>query len=156
MWERIGLEVQRQLYVVGVDMKFQVVPIEQFDTLIREGRFEAAVIDMISGPTIGRVHNFWRSAKDFKGFNFFGYENPEAERLFNALRASTNEATVRSVTSRLQRVMIDDPPALFLAWNQGTRAIRREFEVLAEGQADPIDTIWRWTSANGGRVQMTQ
>jgi peptide/nickel transport system substrate-binding protein len=149
IWERVALEVQRQLYNVGVDMQFKVVPIEEFDALIRSRNFEAAVIDMISGPTIGRVHNFWRSAKHFQGLNLFGYENPEAERLFSVLRESTNEVAVRSATSRLQRVMMDDPPALFLAWSQGSRAIRREFKVGGEPGVDPLDTIGRWTTVNG-------
>ena len=30
--ERIGLEVQKQLYDIGVDMQFEVVPIQEFDT----------------------------------------------------------------------------------------------------------------------------
>ena len=60
----------------------------------------------------------------------FGYENPEAERLFDVLRTSTNEAAVRSAVSRLQRVLLDDPPALFLAWNERTRAVSRDFQIV--------------------------
>ena len=36
---------------------------------------------------------------DFNGLNVFGYENAEAERLFQLLRTSTNEAAVRSATA---------------------------------------------------------
>ena len=152
IWQRAALEVQRQLYNVGVDMQFKVVAIEEFDTALRERNFEAALIDMISGPTIGRAHIFWRSAKTFKGLNLFGYENPETERLFNALGASTNDAAVRSIVSKLQQVLLDDPPALFLAWDQASRAIRRDFEIVDEASADPLDTVWRWTPAGRQRA----
>ena len=68
----------------------------------------------------------------------FGYENAEAERLFDVLRTSTNEAAVRSATRQLQRVLLDDPPALFLAWNERARAVRRRFQVVQEPDRDPL------------------
>jgi peptide/nickel transport system substrate-binding protein len=153
--ERIGLEVQKQLYDIGVDMQFEVVPIELFNNRIEEGQFDAVLVDMISGPTFGRPFLFWRSARQFKGLNTFGYENAEAERLFQILRTSTNEAAVRSAVSRLQRVLLDDPPALFLAWNQRTRAVSRRFRVDDSGR-DPLFTIWQWTENTDRQPLSTQ
>jgi ABC-type transport system substrate-binding protein len=146
--ERVGLHVQKQLYNVGVDMQFEVVPIEEFNTRVRDGRFEAILIDMVSGPSFGRSYLFWASASKLKGLNVFGYENAEAERLYGVLRTSVNEAAVRSATRNLQRVLLDDPPALFLAWNERSRAVRRNFKVIQEPDRDPVSTIWRWTAAD--------
>jgi len=144
--ERVALEVQKQLYDVGVDMRFEVVPIKQFDSRVREGQFEAILIAMISGPSVGRSYFFWRSARHANGLNVFGYENPQAERLFDVLRTSTNNVAIQSAFGRLQQTLLDDPPALFLAWDERSRAIRREFEVQQDigGPVDPIYTIWRW------------
>ena len=142
MLERVGLEVQKQLYDVGVDMAFEVVPIQEYDVRIREGRFDAVLVDMISGPALARPHVFWGSARR-EGLHAFGYENAEAARLFELLRTSTNEGAIRSAVSRLQRVLLDDPPALFLAWNQRARAVRRNFRVAESGR-DPLFTIWQW------------
>jgi len=103
------------------------------------------LIDLISGPTLSRPYIFWRSGSRFQGLNVFGYENLEAERLFGLLRTATNEAAVRSAVSRLQRVLLDDPPALFLAWNERTRAVRRDFQLVYEEDRDPLYTIWQWT-----------
>jgi peptide/nickel transport system substrate-binding protein len=153
--ERIGLEVQKQLYDVGVDMQFEVVPIEEYNQRIRSGQFDAVLMDAISGPTFGRPFIFWRSAREFKGLNMFGYENPEAERLFQILRTSTNEAAVRSAVSRLQRTLLEDPPALFLIWNQRTRAVSRRFRVENSGR-DPLFTIWQWTENTDRRPVSTQ
>jgi peptide/nickel transport system substrate-binding protein len=145
--ERVGLHVQKQLYSIGVDMQFEVVPIEEFDTRVRDGRFEAMLIDMLSGPSLGRAYNFWGSARNVKGFNVFGYENPEVERLFGVLRTSINEAAVRSATRNLQRVLLEDPPAIFLAWNERSRSVRRDFRVVSERDRDPLYSIWRWAAA---------
>jgi peptide/nickel transport system substrate-binding protein len=154
--ERVALEVQKQLYSVGVDMEFEVVPIGDFTARVREGRFDAMLIDTISGPTIGRSYMFWRSARRFPGgLNTFGYENPEAERLFDTLKTSTNDIATESAFTRLQEVLLEDPPALFLAWNERSRAVRRNFEIVQDPQrdsADPIYTIWRWTGAADPRL----
>jgi len=144
VWERIGLEVQQDLFNVGVDMQFKVVPFVEFDRLVRAGNFDATLIDMISGPTPGRAYIFWRSARDFQGpYNSFGYENPEAERLFDAMRTSTNDAAWHSATGRLQRVLLEDPPALFLAWNEGARAINREFVIPDDAGTRPVREFFR-------------
>jgi peptide/nickel transport system substrate-binding protein len=148
--ERLGLELQRQLYDVGVDMQFEAVPIGEYLSRIGQGKFDAVLVDMISGPTIGRPYIFWRSAKTSKGgYNVFGYEDPEAERLFETLRTSMSEAAVRSATSRLQRVLLDDPPAVFLAWSERARVVRREFHVVQDPGRDPISSLWRWTANTG-------
>jgi ABC-type transport system substrate-binding protein len=148
--ERVALEVQKQLYDVGVDMQFEVVPSRQFNSRIREGRFDAMLIDSISGPTVGRSYMFWRSAKRLPGgLNVFGYENPEAERLFDLIRTSTNEIAIHSAFSRLQETLLDDPPALFLAWNERSRAVRRDFQIVQDPRRDPSDPVysmWRWTT----------
>lgn len=154
--ERVGLEVQKQLYDVGVDMQFEVLPIQEWDARIRESRFDAALIDMISGPTFARPYIFWRSARKSKGVNFFGYENRETERLFQILRTSMNEAAVRSATHRLQRALSEDPPALFLAWNQRARAVRRHFRVFEESGRDPLFTIRQWTENTDREPTSTQ
>jgi peptide/nickel transport system substrate-binding protein len=142
--ERIGLEVQKQLYDIGVDIQFEVVPLQEWDLRIREGRFEAVMVDMISGPTLARPHVFWGSPRR-DGLHAFGYQNSEATRQFELLRTSINEASIRSAVGRLQRVMLEDPPALFLAWNQRARAVSNRFRVAGEPGRDPLLTIWQWT-----------
>jgi peptide/nickel transport system substrate-binding protein len=147
--ERIGLELQKQLYDIGVDVRFEAVPASLFDTRVRDGQFEAVLIDMISGPSFGRPYLFWRSKKAFDnkyGFNQFGYENAEAERQFEVLRdSSQDEPATRIATNRLQRVFMDDPPALFLAWSERARVVGRTFTPIIEPDRDPVLTMWRWT-----------
>jgi len=156
--ERVALEVQKQLYDVGVDMQFEVVPIKDFNRRVRQGQFEATLIAMISGPSVGRSYLFWRSAGRANGLNVFGYENEQAERLFEVLRSSTNDVAIQSAFSRLQQVLLDDPPALFLAWDERSRAIRRQFEVEQDmgGPVDPVYTIWRWKPAVGPQLAVAR
>jgi peptide/nickel transport system substrate-binding protein len=146
VWERIALHVQRDLFKIGVDMQFKVVPFVEFNKLIVAGEFDAVLIDLISGPTPGRPFLFWRSARAFQGrYNIFGYENRDAESMFDVIRTSTNEAAIRSATGRLQQTMSDDPPALFLSWTERARAIRRNIVVPPTDRPDIMWTLASWT-----------
>ena len=143
--ERLGLELQKQLYDVGIDMQFEVVNLTEYNARIGAGQFEAVLVDIISGPSFARPYIFWRSAANFRGLNVFGYENPEAERLFERLRASAlNEAATRSAASRLQRVLLEDPPALFLAWSERARVVGPKFRPEIDPDRDPVLSMWRW------------
>ncbi|HVG69447.1 MAG TPA: ABC transporter substrate-binding protein [Vicinamibacterales bacterium] len=151
-WQRIALEVQKDLFNVGVDMQFRVVPLKEFNELVFTGRFEAAFINMISGPTPSRSYMWWRSARKLKGlYNVFGYDNDQAEEQFEVLLRSANEAAIRSATSKLQRAFYDDPPAVFIAFDTRTRAISRRFHFPTD-ERDPMWALWRWTlaSSRGG------
>jgi hypothetical protein len=55
--------------------------------------------------------------------------------------------------------MLDDPPALFLAWNERARAIRRNFRIVqdpARDPADPVYTIWKWTANEEPRLSLNK
>jgi peptide/nickel transport system substrate-binding protein len=148
VWESVALEIQKDLFNIGVDMQFKSVPFKEFNKLVSTtGGFDAVLGDMISGPTAARTYMWWRSAKRSPVLlNVFGYENAEAERLFETLLRSTNEAATRSAVSKLQRVMYEDPPAIFVAWSTRTRAINKRF-TFPGTERDPLVTISQWTLA---------
>jgi peptide/nickel transport system substrate-binding protein len=147
--ERVGLELQKQLYDIGVDMQFEVVNLAEYNIRIGSGKFDAVLVDIISGPSYARPYLFWRSGQHYKGYNVFGYENAEAERLFSLLKASAlNETATRSATHRLQRVLLEDPPALFLAWSERARVVGPKFRPESEPERDPVLSMWRWKPAN--------
>lgn len=155
VWQRIALQLQKDFFNIGVDMQFKVVPMTEFNDLVFSGRFDAAFVDMSSGPTPSRTYVWWGSSRNFKGNNVFGYENPEAERQFQTLLRSTNDAAIRSATSRLQRIFHDDPPAVFVAWDARARAINRRF-VIPDDARDPIWTLWKWTIASPRKAEREQ
>ena len=141
--ERIALEVQRQLLAIGVDMQFENVG-DDYAPRVTASRFDSVFIDLIMGPSLGRIASPWRSARQFRGLNVFGYENAEAEALFETLHSTTDEAVIRSATRRVQRVLYDDPPALHIAWSERLRAISRRFDIPSEDR-EVLTQIWQWT-----------
>lgn len=143
--ERLALHTQKQLYDIGVDMQLEAVGADEYNGRILKGDFDAVIIDMISGPVFTRPYSFWRWGGEPTVFNVFGYRSAAADRWFDALRYASNETEYRAAASQLQRTLIEDPPALFLAWNERTRVVSRRFNVPAEPGRDPMPTLWQWT-----------
>jgi peptide/nickel transport system substrate-binding protein len=145
LWERLALYVQRQLYDIGVDMQLQSVPAEEYDRRILASDFDAVMIDMLSGPTLARPYAFWRWGGEQTALNVFGYRSAAADRWFDAVRFAPTDAEYRVAVAQLQRTLTEDPPALFLAWSERTRAVSRRFSVPVPTTEDPIPALPRWT-----------
>lgn len=144
-WERIALDVQKQLYEAGIDMQLQVLPADEFNRRIQTQEFDAAMIELLSGTPYSRPYAFWRGADgDHPTSNVFGYKNRTVDRWFDAIRAAASDAEYRAAAGQLQRALFEDPPALFLAWSQRTRAVSRRFSVPLEPGQDPVANFWRW------------
>jgi peptide/nickel transport system substrate-binding protein len=142
--ERLALAVQKQLYDIGVDMQIQAVSAEEYLKRIPKGDFDAVIIDMISGPVLTRPYSFWRWGGEPTGYNVFGYRNTASDRWFDALNDASSDAQYRAAVAQLQRALLDDPPGLFLAWNERTRVINRRFTVPTEPGRDPMPQLWQW------------
>ena len=144
IFERLALMLQRQLFSVGVDLQFEVLPLSRYDERLRAGTFDAALIDLLSGPSLSRVYLFWRSQGDFDGLNVFGYESPEVDKWLDRLRYAVDDSATRAATGQLQRALMNDPPAIFLVWSERTRAVSRRIGTPATPGRDPFQTLWQW------------
>jgi len=150
LFERLALVLQRQLYDVGVDLELEAVELAEMDGRLRAGHFDAALLDMVSAPTLSRVYQFWRSPGDLlDGLNLFGYHNADADRWLDGLRFATGDMATRLATGQLQRTLLEDPPAIFLAWSERARAIGERIDVQAAPGADPFQAIAEWEIAEG-------
>jgi len=142
--ERLALNIQKQLYDIGVDMQLEAVTTEEYLGRVGRGDFDAVIIDLSSGPSFSRPYVFWRWGGQKTAYNVFGYHNQSADRWFDAVRHARNDAEYRAAAGQLQRALLEDPPALFVAWQERTRAVSRRFDVPEEPGRDPALTLWQW------------
>src|SRR5262249_21283277 len=119
--ERVALELKRQFAALGVEMNVE----EAFrDELVRrsgEGRYEAAVLTFIEGPTIIRDYIMWRSGLDS---NWGHWGNAAVDAALDRTRAAANDDEYRRAIVDLQQTFVDDPPAVFLSSSGSARAVR--------------------------------
>ncbi|HZT77226.1 MAG TPA: ABC transporter substrate-binding protein [Vicinamibacterales bacterium] len=150
LYERVALELKKQLAAVGVDVEWTALPPDDLITVERQGSYDAVLTELISGPTPLRLYNVWNS----KGsMHIPGRGNTNVDVALDRLPDSTNEDDYRKAVRAVQQAFVDDPPAAFLNWTQRARAVSRRFIVpQPEPGRDILATLRLWTPSNDQRV----
>ena len=65
----------------------------------------------------------------------------------DAIRQAPDDDAYRAGVADLQRAILDDPPAIFLAWSERARAVSTAFEVPTQQDRDPLTTLRLWRPA---------
>jgi peptide/nickel transport system substrate-binding protein len=145
--ERVALEVKRQLGMVGIDMAVEQISGDQIVQRTTKKEYDAALIELISGPTLFRPYLIWHSNTPL---NWAGWGNPTVDSALDGVREAPTEDTYRRAVTGLQQAFMDDPPAIFLAWQVRARAISNRFVVPPpEAGRDVIGTLRVWKPAAG-------
>jgi peptide/nickel transport system substrate-binding protein len=142
LWERMALLVQRDLSRIGVDMNIEQVPFAVFNKRIAEGNFDAVMLEMIAGNSISRPYFFWYSQSRL---NTWGYNNAASDEALDLIRRASDDATYKSAFRNFQLAHLEDPPAIFLALSNVTRAVNKhQFRVVAPSGTDILPSIADW------------
>ncbi|HTM47456.1 MAG TPA: ABC transporter substrate-binding protein [Bryobacteraceae bacterium] len=143
-FEPLALMVQRNLSQIGVDMQLETLPLEELNRRVIAGEFDAVLLYAVAGNSAGRPYALWYS--DSKQ-NYPGYQDEEVDQAFDRLRKATDDDATREAFHDLQARFLDDPPAIFLAFTETTRAVNRRFEPGVPPDTDPFKTISEWRLA---------
>jgi len=151
-FERISLVLQKQLYDVGVDMQVEAVPLKELAGRITDGRFDALVFEALSGRSLTWLYRLWRS-KPARAFGEMNSGYTAADDALDRLRETYTESETKRAVGELQRVFYEDPPAIFVAWPQTSRAVSARLHVPHEAGTDVVGRIWRfqWTPGETAR-----
>jgi ABC-type transport system substrate-binding protein len=141
--ERLALVLQQQLQEAGVHVILENAPVDEGSERIVAGDFDAALVDVANGPLV-RSYLFWHSG----GPNNWGhFRSQVVDDALGAIQHAPDASTYRSAVARFQRAIVQDPPAIFLAWSERTRAVSRRFAVQAEPGQDILRTLRVWRPA---------
>jgi hypothetical protein len=144
-YERIGLVLKRQLEMVGVTMEIEEASPDRILEALRTGSFEAVFLDMVSGPSVFRTYQWWHSRGSF---NPGAFGNRTTDAVLDRIRAADSDEEYREGVEDFQNAVVDDPPAIFLAWSERARAVHRRFDVPVEPGRDILTTLRLWRPSN--------
>ncbi len=144
--ERVSQVVKRQLEAVGVDMVLDEISHDDFIKKAAKGDFDAIVTSVISGPSIVRPYLWWESkGKSNRG----AYSNASVDAALDSIRHATSDDQYRTGVANFQKSILDDPPAIFLAWDEHARAVSNRFDVATQPGTDIMRTLHLWRPAAG-------
>ena len=141
-FERLAVLVQKELADVGIEMKLVALKQPEMEKRLSTGDFDAFLFEMF-GRSLSWVYEFWHS-HDQAHFNN-GYR--AADAVLDRIRGARSEEQVRAGMADLSRVLHDDPPAAFIAWQVTSRAVSTRFDVGAEDNRDILSNVWQWRLA---------
>jgi peptide/nickel transport system substrate-binding protein len=141
LWEKIALLIQRDFATIGVTMRLETVSVQEFNARILSRNFEAVLSEFIVGNSPSRPFTFWHSESKQ---NVWGYSNPQVDAALLGIRRASSEAEYRDAFRSFQLHMLNDPPAVFLALGETTRAVSKRFQVVAPAGSDILPTIGDW------------
>ncbi|MGH7266749.1 MAG: ABC transporter substrate-binding protein [Candidatus Rokuibacteriota bacterium] len=125
--DKMAVVVHQYLRQVGMDVKLQHTNLSQMYEKVLAGKHEAMVGWWIT-PSDADQTVFWRTGGDF---NTSGYANPEVDRLLAEGRATVDVGKRAAAYHRLQKILADDVPYVFLCYPLEIRAVAARVQGLA-------------------------
>ncbi|HEX7797116.1 MAG TPA: ABC transporter substrate-binding protein [Vicinamibacterales bacterium] len=140
-YEKMAIFVQQQLQAIGVDMRLEYTTVADGLARARAGNFDAWLADMNLAPNFFRQSLFWHSRSVY---NWGHYESAKADAALDAMDQARSDAEYKEGAEAFQQAIIDDPPAIFLAWSDRLRAVSTRFDVHEEPGRDILNTLRLW------------
>jgi peptide/nickel transport system substrate-binding protein len=142
--ERLAVTIQRQLQAAGVEITLEPVPSEQIGIRLSAGNFDAVLTDFSQGYNLVWPYLYWHSNGPF---NFGRYRNQAVDDALDGIRHAANDQAYKAGVAAFWRAIVDDPPAVFLAWPVRTHAVSTRFIVPMDPDTDVLNTLHLWKPA---------
>ncbi len=149
-YERVALGIKQQLAQAGVEMIIQEAAQQDILNATQGGHFEAVLIDPIGGPTLFRSYRQFYSKTSF---NPKPRSSARVDAALDMIRHALTDEQYSAGVSAFQHAVVDDPPAVFLAWGERARAVTRKFDVVTEEKGrDILINLRLWRPAGMQQV----
>jgi hypothetical protein len=153
VYERVALAVKQQLSAASVDMRVVEATQDEIVEAVRTNTYDAVLIDPVAGPTVFRTYRLFSSKVQFS-------PKPKTsaaiDMALDQIRSATSNSAYSDGVTKFQQAIVDDPPVLFLAWEQRARAVSRRFNVaVPEDGGDILNTLRLWRPGSAQQVAKT-
>jgi peptide/nickel transport system substrate-binding protein len=150
VYERLALVVKQQLAEASVDMTVKEVTQDEIIQAGRGRKFEALLIEVVSGPSMFRPFRHFYSKVPFE---LKPNGNSSIDAALDRIRYAPTDDEYRKGVGDFQRAIVNDPPEVFLVWAERARAVSHRFNIPApEDGRDIINTARLWRPATVRQV----
>lgn len=137
--------IQRRLRDIGIEVEVRIIEWATFlSEFIDKGKFEAVIM----GWSLSRdpdCYDIWHSSKTRPGeFNFVGYKNEEVDRLLLEGRREYDQAKRQQVYNRINRLIFDDHPYIFLYVPDALPIVHERFKGIEPAPAGIGYNFIKW------------
>lgn len=110
--EKLAQFVKTELARVGLECKPE--PSADYARKVQNKDYDATMLSLRASTLPYDFKQTFHSDNWPNGTNYFGYRNEEADQLMNQLRSEQNEAKRKEIADRIQEIIYEDQPVVFL------------------------------------------
>ncbi|MDR2050176.1 MAG: peptide-binding protein [Deltaproteobacteria bacterium] len=134
---KIAVIIQSHLKRLGVVAHIRTVEWAAFlNDFVNKGYFDALILGW-STTLDPDLHSVWHSSNSFEGgLNFVGFSNVEVDELIEAGRSTFDEEARKKYYGRIQEILHEEQPYMFLYAPYAFSAVHRRFQGL-----DPVPVL---------------
>ncbi|MCL0103467.1 ABC transporter substrate-binding protein [Dehalococcoidia bacterium] len=136
--------IKEQLAKVGIEVELEIL---EFGVLLdRLFAFEYDIIHIGWTGVVDPDYGMYPLFKTDAGYNFNAYSNPEVDRLLEEGRMTIDLDTRRAIYHRLQEILAEELPHIFLTYPYTLFAYRSELEGFIHAPrrfGGPLNDLWR-------------
>jgi peptide/nickel transport system substrate-binding protein len=148
-YEKLALALQTQLRAIRVDLDLEQVTGKELLTRLETGNFDAFLTDVLQGPNMLWPYLFWHTGAPS---NHGHFSSPQVDAALDTIRHAADDSTYQAGVAAFEGAMVNDPPAIFLAWRERARAVSTRFRVPGDAGADVLFTLRDWRPAGDSRA----
>lgn len=127
-----GILFQAAAKKVGVEIDLEALEINALITKVRAREYDISALSWSQNPGFSDLYQIWHSDSDSGfGANMVSFRNEEVDRLIEQLRVTRDEAVMEPLYKRIQEVVYEEQPYIFMYAPQEKLAIHKRFSAKA-------------------------
>lgn len=147
--ERAAMMIQGQFLDIGIMMRVERLAVGSLEELLRQGRFDVHLPEMLAMADPDLSYRFWHSSQIKDGFNVSSYKNNEVDRLLDQGRVTLDKEERKKIYYKFQKEIMNDPPGIFLFWSNYLVGVHKRFRNVKITAAGPFNNIREWYVPKG-------
>jgi ABC-type transport system substrate-binding protein len=148
-YERLAIALRSQLQAIGVDLDLKLVSDEELLERWRTGDFDAFLSYFLQGPNMLWPYLYWHTGAPS---NHGHFSSTQVDTALDTIRHAADDKAYQAGVAAFEGAMVNDPPAIFLAWRERARAVSSRFHVPGDAGADVLFTLRDWRPAGDARA----
>jgi peptide/nickel transport system substrate-binding protein len=137
--------VQENLKKIGIKTNIRIIEFSTFvNQYIAKRDFDALIMgwNLTLDPD---EHDLWHSSQiGERQYNFLSYKNERVDELFVYARTVFDMKKRKEAYYKIQEIMQDDPPCIFLYFPDSLEAVHKRFEGIEEAPAGIYHNFIKW------------
>ena len=133
--EKAAVILQQQYKKVGVKVKIRIMEWSALLKIVNAPKKDKDFDAVLMGWSLGLdpdAYTIWHSSQNPRGFNFIGYNNPQADKLVLLGRTTMDRAKRQKIYAKLWEIIADDQPYVFLWYPKSIAGVSERVGGLSE------------------------